>query len=65
MKIIILFLIIMNGELIKMPVVMELDQSCSDIFIKIIDKNNLKTIAFRNREIFAYYCKTHKGDWIS
>lgn len=55
----------MNGELIKMPVVMELNQSCSDIFIKIIDKSNLKTIAFRNREIFAYYCKTHKGDWIS
>ena len=55
----------MNGELIKMPVVMELDQSCSDIFMKIIDKNNLETISFRNKKIFGYYCKTHEGDWIS
>ena len=66
MELIAIFLHLLNGEVAKIPVGLALNKvTCETAIYRVIDKNEDKnTFHYKGVEIFVYYCKNNKGDWI-
>jgi len=66
MELIAIFLHLLNGEVAKIPVGLALNKvTCETAFYRVIDKNeDQNTFDYKGVEIFVYYCKNNKGDWI-
>ena len=65
MEVIAIFLHLINGEAVKVPVTLMLSQSCSDKVIELVTINEEgNEILYKGKTVFAYYCKTTKGEWV-
>ena len=66
MEIIAIILHLLNGEIARIPVGLEENQlTCETALLRVIDKDeNKEAIHYKGVEIFVYYCKNNKGDWI-
>jgi hypothetical protein len=65
MKTIIIFLFLVNGEVVKIPTTLAEDQTCSDRVLEIVKTNEEETrILYNGQIIFMHYCKTEEGEWV-
>tara|TARA_Y100001951_G_C11178725_1_gene204639 strand:- start:11 stop:214 length:204 start_codon:yes stop_codon:yes gene_type:complete len=65
MEVIAIFLHLINGEAVKVPVTLMLSQSCSDKVIELVTINEEgNEILYKGKTVFGYYCKTTKGEWV-
>ena len=65
MEVIAIFLHLINGEAVKVPVTLMLNQSCSNKVMELVTTNENETrILYKGKTVFGYYCKTTKGEWV-
>ena len=65
MEVISIILHLINGEAIKVPVTLMLSQGCSDKVMELVTINEEgNEILYKGKTVFAYYCKTTKGEWV-
>ena len=65
MKTVIIFLFLVNGEVVKIPTTLAEDQTCSDRVLEIAKTNEEGTrILYKGQIIFMHYCKTEDGEWV-
>ena len=66
MRVIIIILYLASGDVIKLPITLTVDQSCSDKLIQIVQPNSIGTSVFyKGKQVLAYYCKKGTGEYIS
>ena len=66
MRVIIIILYLASGDVIKLPITLTADQSCSDKLIQIVQHNSIGTSVFyKGKQVLAYYCKKGTGEYIS
>ena len=66
MRVVVMLLYLINGEVTKLPVTLTTDQSCSDKFIELVQPNSIGTSVFyKGKQVLAYYCKKGTGEYIS
>ena len=65
MEVIAIFLHLINGEVAKVPISLALSQGCSDKVTELVTiKEEGNEILYKGKTVFAYYCKTTKGEWV-
>ena len=65
MQVIVMVLYLMNGDVVKLPVTLTIDQSCSDKFMEIIQPNEIDTgVLYKGVQVWAHYCKKGNGEWV-
>ena len=65
MRVIVMFLYLMSGDVVKLPVALTIDQSCSDKFIEIVQPTEVGTgVLYKDVEVWAHYCKKGNGEWV-
>ena len=58
-------LYLMSGDVVKLPVTLTADQSCSDKLIQMVQPNSIGTsIFYKGKQVLAYYCKKGSGEWV-
>ena len=58
-------LYLISGDVVKLPVTLTTDQSCSDKLIQMVQPNSIGTsIFYKGKQVLAYYCKKGSGEWV-
>ena len=66
MRVVIIILYLVSGDVVKLPITLTADQSCSDKLIQIVQPNSIGTSVFyKGKQVLAYYCKKGTGEYIS
>ena len=66
MQVVVIILYLVSGDMVKLPITLTADQSCSDKLIQIVQPNNIGTSVFyKGKQVLAYYCKKGTGEYIS
>ncbi len=65
MRIVIMILHLVSGDVIKLPVTLTADQSCSDKLIQMVQEDSIGTsVYYKGKQVLAYYCKKGTGEYI-
>ena len=65
MKVIIMLLYLASGDVVKLPITLTANQSCTDKLIQIVQEDSIGTsIYYKGKQVLAYYCKKGNGEWI-
>ena len=65
MQVIIMLLYLASGDMIKLPVTLAADQSCSDKLIQMVQEDSIGTsVYYKGKHVLAYYCKKGNGEWV-
>ena len=65
MQVIIMVLYLISGDVVKLPVTLTADQSCSDKLIQMVQEDSIGTsVYYKGKQILAYYCKKGTGEWV-
>ena len=65
MRIVIMLLYLAGGDVVKLPVTLTADQSCSDKLIQMVQPDSIGTSVFyKGKQVLAYYCKKGTGEWV-
>jgi hypothetical protein len=65
MKIIFVFIFLLNGQTEKVPTILFEGQKCQDKFMEIVITNKIKSrVLYKNHIVWAHYCKSIKGEWV-
>ena len=65
MQVIVMVLYLMSGDVVKLPVTLTADQSCSDKLIQMVQEDSIGTsVYYKGKQILAYYCKKGTGEWV-
>ena len=65
MRVIVMFLYLMSGDVVKLPVTLTSDQSCSDKLIQMVQEDSIGTsVYYKGKQVLAYYCKKGNGEWV-
>ena len=65
MRVIVMFLYLMSGDVVKLPITLTADQSCSDKLISITQEDSIDTsVYYKGKQVLAYYCKKGTGEWV-
>ena len=65
MQVIIMVLYLMSGDVVKLPVTLTSDQSCSDKLISITQEDSIGTsVYYKGKQVLAYYCKKGNGEYV-
>ena len=65
MQVIIMVLYLMSGDVVKLPVTLTSDQSCSDKLIQMVKEDSIGTsVYYKGKQVLAYYCKKGNGEWV-
>ena len=65
MQVIIMLLYLMSGDVVKLPVTLTADQSCSDKLISITQEDSIGTsVYYKGKQVLAYYCKKGNGEYV-
>ena len=65
MQVIIMLLYLMSGDVVKLPVTLTADQSCSDKLIQMVQEDSIGTsVYYKGQQVLAYYCKKGTGEWV-
>ena len=60
-----MFIYLLNGEVVKVPVSLALNQSCNNKFMEVVkEKDEGTRVLYNNQIVGAHYCKTIKGEWV-
>ena len=65
MRIVIMLLHLASGDVVKLPVTLTADQSCSDKLIQIVQEDSIGTsVYYKGKQVLAYYCKKGTGEYV-
>ena len=65
MRIVIMILHLASGDVVKLPITLTADQSCTDKLIQIVEEDSLGTgIYYKGKQVLIYYCKKGTGEWV-
>lgn len=65
MQVIIMVLYLMSDDVVKLPITLATDQSCSDKLISIVKEDSIGTsVYYKGKQVLAYYCKKGNGEWV-
>ena len=65
MRVIVMFLYLMSGDVVKLPITLTTDQSCSDKLIQMVQEDSIGTsVYYKGKQVLAYYCKKGNGEWV-
>ena len=65
MRIVIMVLYLMSDDVVKLPVTLTADQSCSDKLISIVQEDSIGTsVYYKGKQVLAYYCKKGTGEYV-
>jgi len=54
-----------SGDVVKLPVTLTADQSCTDKLTQMVQPNSIGTSVFyKGKQVLAYYCKKGTGEYI-
>ena len=60
-----MILCLTNGDVIKLPVTLTADQSCSDKFMEIVQPTEVGTsVLYKGVEVWAVSCRKGSGEWV-
>tara|TARA_R110000765_G_scaffold46557_1_gene96024 strand:+ start:937 stop:1137 length:201 start_codon:yes stop_codon:yes gene_type:complete len=65
MRIVIMILHLASGDVVKLPVTLTADQSCSDKLIQMVQEDSIGTsVYYKGKQVLAYYCKKGTGEYV-
>ena len=65
MRIVIMILHLASGDVVKLPITLTADQSCSDKLISIVQEDSIGTsVYYKGKQVLAYYCKKGTGEYV-
>lgn len=65
MRIVIMILHLASGDVVKLPITLTADQSCSDKLIQIVQEDSIGTsVYYKGKQVLAYYCKKGTGEYV-
>jgi len=65
MRIVIMVLYLAGDDVVKLPVTLTADQSCSDKLIQIVQEDLIGTsVYYKGQQVLAYYCKKGTGEYV-
>jgi hypothetical protein len=65
MRVIVMFLYLISDNVVKLPITLTADQSCSDKLISITQEDSIGTsVYYKGKQVLAYYCKKGTGEWV-
>ena len=65
MRVVVMLLYLINGEVTKLPVTLTADQSCSDKFIELVQPTEVGTsVLYKGVEVWAVSCHKGTGEWV-
>jgi len=65
MKIVIMLLYLASGDVLKLPITLTADQSCSDKLITMVKEDSIGTsVYYKGKQVLAYYCKKGNGEYV-
>ena len=60
-----MLLYLVSGDVVRLPVTLTADQSCSDKLISIVQEDSIGTsVYYKGKQVLAYYCKKGNGEWV-
>ena len=58
-------LYLISGDVVKLPVTLTADQSCSDKLIQMVQEDSIGTsVYYKGKQVLAYYCKKGAGEYV-
>ena len=65
MQVIIMLLYLASGDVVKLPITLTADQSCSDKLIQMVQEDSIGTsVYYKGKQVLAYYCKKGTGEYV-
>ena len=65
MRIVIMVLYLMSDDVVKLPITLTADQSCSDKLIQMVQEDSIGTsVYYKGKQVLAYYCKKGTGEYV-
>jgi len=65
MRIVIMVLYLAGDDVVKLPVTLTADQSCSDKLIQMVQEDLIGTsVYYKGQQVLAYYCKKGTGEYV-
>ena len=65
MRIVIMVLYLAGDDVVKLPVTLTADQSCSDKFIELVQPTEVgTTVLYKGVEVWAVSCRKGNGEWV-
>ena len=64
MKVVLMIIYLMGGEIVKLPVTLAVGQTCSDRFMELVRPLDV-SVVYREKIVLLYYCQTGGGEWVS
>jgi len=65
MRVIVMLLYLAGGDMVKLPVTLTADQSCSDKLIQMVQEDSIGTsVYYKGKQVLAYYCKKGTGEYV-
>ena len=65
MRVVVMLLYLIGGDVVKLPVTLTTDQSCNDKFIELVQPTEVGTgVLYKGVQVWAHYCKKGNGEWV-
>ena len=65
MRVIVIVLYLISGDVVKLPVTLTADQSCSDKFMELVQPTEVGTsVLYKGVEVWAVSCRKGTGEWV-
>ena len=65
MRVIVMVLYLISGDVVKLPVTLTADQSCNDKFMELVQPTEVgTTVLYNGVEVGAGSCHKGNGEWV-
>ena len=64
MKVVLMIIYLMGGEIVKLPVSLAEGQTCSDRFMELVRPLDV-SVVYQEKIVLLYYCQKGGGEWVS
>ena len=65
MRVIVMVLYLISGDVVKLPITLTADQSCTDKLIQMVQEDSIGTsVYYKGKQVLAYYCKKGNGEYV-
>ena len=64
MKVVLMIIYLMGGEIVKLPVTLAVGQTCSDRFMELVRPLDV-SVVYQEKIVLLYYCQKGGGEWVS
>ena len=65
MRIVVMVLYLISGDVVKLPITLTANQSCTDKLIQMVQEDSIGTsVYYKGKQVLAYYCKKGTGEYV-